>query len=277
MQTVRVAHSPDADDAFMFYALANDLVDTEGLQLTHHLSDIQTLNQEAMNGTYELTAISFHAYPKVKDRYALLTVGSSVGDAYGPVLVAREPLTKADLADKVIAVPGELTTAFLALKIWEPSLKTINVPFNEIQEGVKSGQYDAGVIIHEGQLTYAQEGLHKVVDLGEWWFEDTNLPLPLGGNAIRKDLGPELMQRIGRVFKRGVDYSLSHREEALEYAMQFGRGLQVEKADRFVAMYVNQRTLNADEEVRKAVKLLLWRGHGIGLIPEKIDPEFVDL
>lgn len=274
---IRVAHSPDSDDAFMFWALAKDRVDTEGLTFTHHLTDIETLNREAMKGTYELTAISYHAYAKIADKYALLNVGSSIGDKYGPVVIAKRKMTKEELKNVTVAVPGELTTAYLALKIWEPSLKTEVVPFDQIMEKVAAGEYEAGLIIHEGQLTYRREGFEKVVDLGEWWFEETNLTLPLGGNAIRLDLGDELIQKIGRVLKRSIEYGLAHREEALEYAKQFSRGLDDKLTDEFVGMYVNDMTLDADVEIRKAVKLLLWRGQGIGLISEKIEPVFVDV
>lgn len=274
---IRVAHSPDSDDAFMFWALAKDRVDTEGLTFTHHLTDIETLNREAMKGTYELTAISYHAYARIHDKYALLNVGSSIGDKYGPVVIAKRKMTRDELKNVTVAVPGELTTAFLALKIWEPSLKTEVVPFDQIMEKVAAGEYEAGLIIHEGQLTYRREGFEKVVDLGEWWFEETNLTLPLGGNAIRLDLGDELIQKIGRVLKRSIEYGLAHREEALEYAKQFSRGLDDKLTDEFVGMYVNDMTLNADVEIRKAVKLLLWRGQGIGLIPEKVEPVFVDV
>jgi 1,4-dihydroxy-6-naphthoate synthase len=274
---IRVAHSPDSDDAFMFYALAQDKVDTEGLTFTHQLTDIETLNREAMKGTYELTAISYHAYAYVRDKYDILTVGSSVGDKYGPVVVAKEAFSKEELKSKVVAIPGKMTTAYLALKIWEPSIETVEVPFDEIMEGVISGQYDAGLIIHEGQLTYPEMGLKKVVDLGEWWFEDTNLTLPLGGNAIRRDLGPELIQKIARVLKRSIEYGLAHRQDALDYSMQFARGLEKAQADKFVGMYVNEMTLDADEEIQKAVKLLLWRGQGIGVIPEKVEPQFVSI
>jgi 1,4-dihydroxy-6-naphthoate synthase len=274
---IRVAHSPDSDDAFMFWALAHDKVDTEGLTFEHTLTDIETLNQEAMKGTYELTAISYHAYAKVYDKYALLNVGSSIGDKYGPVVIAKKPLTKEALKNVVVAVPGEMTTAYLALKIWEPELKTQVVPFDQIMERVESGEFQAGLIIHEGQLTYQKQGFVKVVDLGEWWFEETNLTLPLGGNAIRLDLGDEMIQKIGRVLKRSIEFGLKHREEALDYALQFARGLDRETANEFVGMYVNEMTLDADVEIRKAVKLLLWRGYGIGMIPEKVEPKFVDV
>jgi 1,4-dihydroxy-6-naphthoate synthase len=274
---IRVAHSPDSDDAFMFWALAHHKIDAEGLTFEHILTDIETLNKEAMKGTYELTAISYHAYAHVYDKYAILNVGSSVGDKYGPVVIAKKPFTKDELKKVTVAVPGEMTTAYLALKIWEPELKTEVVPFDQIMERVESGEFEAGLIIHEGQLTYQQQGFTKVVDLGEWWFEECNLTLPLGGNAIRRDLGPEMIQKIGRVLKRSIEHGLKHREEALDYALQFARGLDKKTADEFVGMYVNEMTLDADVEIRKAVKLLMWRGHGVGVIKEKIEPEFIDV
>lgn len=274
---IRVAHSPDSDDAFMFWALAHHKIDAEGLTFEHILTDIETLNKEAMKGTYELTAISYHAYAHVYDKYAILNVGSSVGDKYGPVVIAKKPFTKEELKKVTVAVPGEMTTAYLALKIWEPELKTEVVPFDQIMERVESGEFEAGLIIHEGQLTYQQQGFTKVVDLGEWWFEECNLTLPLGGNAIRRDLGPEMIQKIGRVLKRSIEHGLKHREEALDYALQFARGLDKKTADEFVGMYVNEMTLDADVEIRKAVKLLMWRGHGVGVIKEKIEPEFIDV
>ncbi|MBY0404277.1 MAG: ABC transporter substrate-binding protein [Cyanobacteria bacterium] len=272
---IRVAHSPDSDDAFMFYALAENKVDTEGLTFTHQLTDIETLNHEAMKGTYELTAISYHAYAFIKDKYAILSVGSSVGDKYGPIVISKNPMSLDELKTKKVAIPGKLTTAYLALKIWCPEIETVVVPFDQIMERVQSGEFEAGLIIHEGQLTYKEEGLHKVIDLGEWWFEECNLTLPLGGNAIRRDLGPELIQKIARVLKRSIEYGLHHREEALAHCMKYARGLTTQQADRFVGMYVNDMTLDADLEIQKAVKLLLWRGHGIGLIPEKIIPDFI--
>lgn len=275
--TIRVAHSPDADDAFMFWALAKNKIDTGNLRFEHVLCDIETLNREALNCTYELTAISYHAYAHIADKYALLSTGSSVGDRYGPVLVARDALSQEALRKGRVAIPGEWTTAYLALKLWDNELNTVQVPFDEIQPRVKAGEFEAGLIIHEGQLTYRQEGLTKIVDLGEWWFDDTNLPLPLGGNAIRKDLSPEMMQDIGRLLKESVAYGLEHMDEALDYAMGFGRGLERSQVRRFVDMYVNRMTLASDSEIRKAVKLLLWRGQGIGLIPTKIEPEFIDV
>lgn len=274
---IRVAHSPDSDDAFMFYGLAHDKVDTEGLTFTHQLTDIETLNQEALKGTYELTAISYWAYPFVKDQYALLDVGQSIGDKYGPVVIGKIPLNKEDLKDTVIAVPGDKTTAYLALKLWFPEAKTQVVPFDQIMERVESGEFKAGVIIHEGQLTYQDQGFQKIVDLGEWWFESTNLPLPLGSNAVRLDLGEEVIAKVGRVLKRSIEYGLAHRQEALDYALQFSRGLERDKADEFVGMYVNDMTLFADTEIRKAVRLLYNMAFGLGLLSEKIDPVFIDV
>lgn len=274
---IRIAHSPDADDAFMFYGLAAGKVDPEGLTFEHHLVDIQTLNQEALKGTYELTALSYAAYPAVAEKYALLTVGSSIGDKYGPVLVAKEKFTKDQVKTKKIAVPGNLTTAYLALKLWEPSLQTVEVPFNEILDRINSGEFEAGVIIHEGQLTYAEEGFKKIVDLGEWWFETTNLVLPLGGNAIRRDLGPELIQKVARVLKASIAYGLEHREEALAGALKYARGLDPKKADAFVGMYVNDYTLDAGIHVQRAVRLMLSMGHGLGIIPNAVDPDFIGL
>lgn len=272
---IRVAHSPDSDDAFMFWAMVEGHVDTEGLTFSHQLSDIETLNQAAKKGTYELTAISFYAFPFIQDQYDVLTCGSSVGNKYGPVVIANTKLHRQDLIGKTIAIPGELTTAHLALKVWLPEAKTEVVPFDQIMDKVKDGTYVAGVIIHEGQLTYPQEGFTKVVDLGEWWFEEANLPLPLGGNAIRKDLGRELQLKVARVLKRSIEYGLAHRKEAIAYAQQFSRGLSDEKTDRFIAMYVNEHTLEADLEVQKAVRLLLFRGHAIGMLPEKPEIHFV--
>lgn len=272
---IRVAHSPDSDDAFMFYGLASEAIDMEGLSFTHQLVDIETLNREAFKGTYELTAISYHAYAHINDKYALLDTGASIGDKYGPVLIAKGPLTKEDLKGKKVAVPGHLTSAYLAAKIWEPTLETEEVPFDQIMERVNSGEFIAGVIIHEGQLTYAAEGFTKIVDFGEWWFNNFNLPLPLGANAIRRDLGPEMMAKIARVLKRSIEYSLANREAALDYAMQFSRGLPRDKADTFVGMYVNDMTLKTTDEIKRAVRLMLNIGHDIGVIPNKVDPEFI--
>lgn len=272
---IRVAHSPDADDAFMFYALAHDKVDTEGLRFEHTLTDIETLNREAERATYELTALSYHAYAYVHTQYVLLDVGASIGDKYGPVLVARQALSKEDLAGRPVAVPGERTTAYLALKLWEPSLQTVVMPFDTIQDAVARGDVAAGLIIHEGQLTYPALGLKKVVDLGQWWFDAVNLPLPLGANAIRRDLGDEVIRRVGRALKRSIQYALDHREEALDYALTFARGLRRDDADRFVGMYVNAMTLHTGADIRRAARLLLYMGAGAGILPAKIDPEFV--
>lgn len=277
---IRVAHSPDADDAFMFYALAEDKVDTEGLRFEHILTDIETLNHEAFKGTYELTALSYHAYAHLADKYAILPVGSSIGDKYGPVLISADAsLTKERLQQEkiVVAVPGRLTSAYLSLKLWLPEIETVEMPFDAIMPAVKEGKVAAGVIIHEGQLTYASLGLHKIVDLGEWWFDTTNLVLPLGCNGIRKDLGMELMRKIGRVLYRSVAWGLENRTEALEGCQKYAGDLPPEKTDRFVGMYVNQHTLHADNEVRKAVKLMLWMGADFGIIPKKVEPEFIEL
>lgn len=279
MTVIRVAHSPDADDAFMFYALAHHKVDTEGLTLEHVLKDIETLNREAEQGTYELTAMSYHAYAHLHRQYAIFPVGSSIGDKYGPVVVANQPLTTTELVEGNLAIasPGGWTSAHLALKLWLPEANTVFMPFDRIQDAVQSGEVAAGVIIHEGQVTFADEGFHKVVDLGEWWFETTNLVLPLGCNGIRKDLPPELVQKLGRVLYRSVKWALDNREEALAGCMQYARGLSSEQADRFVGMYVNDMTLAMHPEIKKAVKLMLFMGHGMGLIPEKIEPEYVEL
>lgn len=276
MQEIHVAHSPDSDDAFMFWALAHDKVDTEGLKFVHHLSDIQTLNEAAKEGKYELTAISYYAYPFLQDKYALLTCGSSIGNKYGPVVISKTPLNQVDLEGKTIAIPGEMTTAYLALKIWYPEAKTEVVPFDQIMEKVEDGTYVAGLIIHEGQLTYQQRGFYKVVDLGEWWFQECNLTLPLGGNAIRRDLGEEVIQKVARVLKRSIECGLANRKEALDYAKTFARGLDESLIDRFVGMYVNEMTVEANMEVQKAVRLLLFRGYGIGLLPEKPEIDFIN-
>jgi 1,4-dihydroxy-6-naphthoate synthase len=274
--TIRVAHSPDSDDAFMFWALSTGRVDTEGLRYAHVLKDIETLNREAESGTYEVTALSFHAYAFLSGRYALLPHGASFGDGYGPVLVAREGFTAADLADATVAIPGERTTAALALRLWRRDLRTRVMPFDAIQPAVAGGEVPAGLLIHEGQLTYAEEGLAKIVDLGEWWKAETGLPLPLGGNGVRKDLGPGLAARISRHLRASIAYGLAHRDEGLAHAERFSRGLAREKTDRFVGMYVNDWTLDYGEAGRRAVALLLERGHDAGLLPRRVVPEFVE-
>ncbi len=273
---ISLAHSPDSDDAFMFYGLASGHVPSPGLEVEHVLTDIETLNREAMQGRHEVTAISFHAYPYVADKYALMPCGGSIGDGYGPLLVAREPLPLAELAGRTIAVPGTLTTAFLALKLAVPSCQTRVAPFDQILEEVHSGRADVGLIIHEGQLTYGGLGLQKILDLGAWWKDETGLPLPLGGNAVRRDLGPELMKSLTRLVRDTVRYSLAHRDEALAYAMQFARGMQTGIADRFVGMWVNDMTLEMGPRARQAVELLLSRGHAAGVIPRHVDVDFVE-
>jgi 1,4-dihydroxy-6-naphthoate synthase len=275
-QRITVAHSPDADDAFMFYALAQGKVGDPDLEFVHVLQDIQTLNERAFRGEYEVTAVSFHAYAYLADRYALLPHGASMGDGYGPMIVARAPLSPEALRGKRIAVPGRLTTAVLALDLWCPGLDQTVVPFDQIPDAVLANRVDAGLIIHEGQVTYQNQGLHKVVDLGEWWKGETGLPLPLGGNVIRKDLGPALMRRVSRLLRESIQYGLAHRTDALSHAMQYGRDLDASLADRFVGMYVNHWTLDYGEPGRQAVRLLLRRGHERGILPLPIEPEFVE-
>jgi len=269
MTLIRVAHSPDSDDAFMFYALANDLIDTGDLRFEHVLSDIETLNKAAFDGTYEVTAVSVHAYAHLGEKYALLGSGASMGDGYGPVLVAREPVTGEELAEMKVAIPGRLTSAALALKMWNPSLQTVIYGFDEIMPAVQSGEVDAGVVIHEGQLTWRDEGFAKIVDLGVWWAEETGgLPLPLGGNVIRRDLGTEMCARAAALLKASIEYSLANRDKALDYALDYGRGLDRDKADRFVGMYVNDLTVDYGERGRTAMKTFLERAFAEGLIPK---------
>ena len=275
-RTIHVAHSPDSDDAFMFYALAEGKVDTEGLNYVHELQDIESLNQRALRGELEVTAVSIHAYAYLADRYALLPHGSSMGDKYGPRLVSRTKQTRADVKGKRIAIPGPLTTAYLALKLYEPDFVAVPTPFDEIEDAVVDGTVDMGLLIHEGQLTFGERGLHLIADMGEWWFGETGLPLPLGGNVVRKDLGAELVQKISRHLRASIAYGLEHRTKALDHAMQYARGLDRGKADTFVGMYVNQWTLDYGPRGREAVKLLLKRGHRAGIIPHEVDVEFVD-
>ncbi len=275
-RTITVAHSPDSDDAFMFYGLATHKLDTGDLHFTHVLKDIQTLNEEARRGTYDVTAISFHAYAYISDKYALLPHGASIGDNYGPIVVSREQVAPSDLSKLKIAVPGTLTSAFLALRIFEPNFDYEVVPFDQIIEAVQDGRCDAGLLIHEGQLFYEQKDLRKVLDLGEWWHERTGLPLPMGGNAIRRDLGPEVMRKVSGYLKESVRYSLEHREDALAYAMQFARDMEPELADRFVAMWVNELTLDYTERGREAVRRLLAEGHERGIIPHSVEVDFVE-
>jgi 1,4-dihydroxy-6-naphthoate synthase len=261
----------------MFYALATNKIDTGDLEFEHVLKDIQTLNEEARKGTYDVTAISFHAYAYVTDKYALLPHGASIGDNYGPVVVANHELDPADLSKLKIAVPGTLTSAFLALSIYTPDFRCEVVPFDQIIEAVTSGKCDAGLLIHEGQLFYDSLGLHKVLDLGEWWHEHTGgLPLPMGGNVIRRDLGRDTIREVSSLLKESIQYSLDNREDALAYAMQFARDMDPALADRFVAMWVNDLTLDYGERGREAVRRLLSEGHERGIIPHAVDIEFVD-
>ena len=269
MTLIRVAHSPDSDDAFMFYALANGLIDTGDLKFEHVLSDIETLNRAAFDGTYEVTAVSIHAYAHLDDRYALLGSGASMGDGYGPVLVAREPADAVRLSAMKVAIPGRLTSAALALNMWNPSLQTVVYGFDEIMPAVQAGEVDAGVVIHEGQLTWREEGFEKIVDLGVWWAEETGgLPLPLGGNVIRRDLGAETCERAAALLKASIEYSLANREQALDYALDYGRGLDRDQADRFVGMYVNRLTVDYGERGRRAVRSFLDRAFAERLIPK---------
>ncbi|MBI2833145.1 MAG: ABC transporter substrate-binding protein [Acidobacteria bacterium] len=272
---ITVAHSPDSDDAFMFYGLASGALQTGGLQIEQVFADIQALNHAALEGKYDVTAVSFHAYAHLVDRYALLPHGASMGDRYGPVLVAREE-GRAPLERSRIAVPGTLTTAYLVLRLYMPRFDYVVMPFDRIQPAVRDGEVEAGLLIHEGQLTYQEEGLRKVVDLGEWWAELTDgLPLPLGGNVIRRDLGPSIISEVSRLLRESIRYALSHRTEAVTYAQQFGRGLDRERTDRFVRMYVNELTLDYGERGCAAVARLFEEAFGRGLIPRRVPVEFV--
>jgi 1,4-dihydroxy-6-naphthoate synthase len=273
-KTIRVAHSPDSDDAFMFYALSQNKLDTGHLSFVHELSDIESLNRRALEGELEVSAVSIHAYAYLADKYALLSSGSSMGDRYGPRLVAKEAMGK-DLRGKTVAVPGERTTAFLVLKLYEPQVEHVVVPFDEIMDHVARGGADAGLLIHEGQLTHESEGFMLIEDLGEWWHGETGLPLPLGGNVVRRDLGEETMREVARLVKSSIRYALDHREEALAYALNYARDLPPEKADTFVSMYVNEWTLDYGETGRKAIQTLLSRGYEAGIIPHKVEVELV--
>jgi len=286
-RTIHVAHSPDSDDAFMFYALAEGKIDTGDLRYVHELSDIESLNRRALNGELEVTAVSIHAYAYIADRYALLNSGSSMGDGYGPRLVGRTAPPPAPshgqageppgrpAAGKRIAVPGKLTTAYLALKLFQPDIEEVVIPFDQIEAAVRDGQVDLGLLIHEGQLTYQDEGLHRWADLGEWWLGETGLPLPLGGNVVRRDLGPAVVAQVAQDLKASIVYALEHRQPALEHAKRFNRGIGDERTDRFVGMYVNQWTVDYGERGRQAVRELLRRGHEAGIIPHPVGVEFV--
>jgi len=269
-----VAHSPDSDDAFMHYGLEGGKVPSEGLTFEHLLADIETLNRAAFEGKYEVSAVSFHAYAHLADKYLLLPHGSSMGDNYGPIVVARHD-SPASLDDVTVAIPGLLTTAFLALRLFKPDVKYDVMPFDQIQDAVRDGRVAAGLLIHEGQLTYGDDGLKKIVDLGEWWSDRTSgLPLPLGGNVIRRDLGAEMVAKVSRILHASIAYALAHRDEALDYALQFGRGLDRTKADRFVGMYVNELTLDYGERGRTALQRLLDEAHAEGILPKRIAVEF---
>jgi 1,4-dihydroxy-6-naphthoate synthase len=276
MTTIHVAHSPDSDDAFMFYALAAGKIDTEGLTYVHQLQDIETLNHRAMRGELEVTAVSIHAYAYLSDRYALLPHGASMGDRYGPRLVARTPMRREEIRGKRIAIPGMLTSAYLAMRMFEPDFEAVVTPFDQIEDAVIQGKTDLGLLIHEGQLTFAEQGLHLLQDLGEWWYGETGLPLPLGGNVVRKDLGAGLTQKISRHLHDSIAYGLEHRSAALDHSMQFARGLDRSKADTFVGMYVNDWTLDYGERGRRAVRDFLQRGVQAGLITKPVTVEFVD-
>ena len=277
VRDISIAHSPDSDDAFMFYGLATNKIRVPGYRFTHTLTDIETLNQRAQHEAfYDVTAISFHAYPYVQDNYTLMGCGGSVGEGYGPMIVASRNLSHADLGKIKIAVPGTLTTAFLALKVFNPALETEVVPFDQIIPSILAGKYDAGLIIHEGQLTYAHSGLYKVLDLGVWWRETTGLVLPLGGNAIRRSLGANVHKILSQALRDSINHALDHREPALEYAMQFARDLDTTLASRFVAMYVNERTLDYGADGREAIRKLLELGYERGVISVKPNVDFVD-
>jgi 1,4-dihydroxy-6-naphthoate synthase len=276
VREIKIAHSPDSDDAFMFYGLATNKVRVPGYKFTHTLTDIEALNHRAMTDQfYDVTAISFHAYPYVQENYMLMPCGGSVGDSYGPMIVASRNYTLDEVKKLRIAVPGTLTTAYLTLKLFAPDVQTVTVDFDKIIPAVVSGEFDAGLIIHEGQLTYGRDGLTKILDLGVWWNELTGLPLPLGGNAIRRSLGHEVQVTTTQALRESIQYALDHREAALEYAMQFARDLEPSMANRFVGMYVNERTLNYGDDGREAIRKLLDMGYERGIIPHKANVDFV--
>jgi 1,4-dihydroxy-6-naphthoate synthase len=281
-RVIRVGHSPDPDDAFMFHALANGRIDTAGYEFRHELVDIETLNRRALRGELELTAVSVHAYAYLCDKYLLCPCGASMGDGYGPLVVARGPQPAGSWGDVTVAVPGTLTSAFLALRLYVGSdFRHVVVPFDRILDAVEQGQYegarvDAGLVIHEGQLTYAERQLHRVIDLGAWWKQQTGLPLPLGANAIRRDLGPQVIRDVNGLLRQSIEYALSHRDEALDYALRFGRDLDRPRAEQFVGMYVNRWTVDFGPQGRRAVALLLSQGHAAGVIPHAVQPEFAE-
>ena len=272
---IKLAHSPDSDDAFMFYALATNRVKAPGLKFSHVLADIETLNQAADRETYDVTAISFSAYAFLREKYVLLDCGASFGENYGPLVVANHPMKREELVGARIGIPGLRTSAYLTMRLFEPKFEAVPIAFDQIIPAVRAGTVDAGLIIHEGQLQFPELGMHKVVDLGQWWMETTKLPLPLGGNAVRRALGPDTGRRISRAIRESVAYGLEHREEALNYAMQFARDMDPELADKFVGMYVNKWTLGYGERGRTAVQLLLDRGYQAGLLPGPAIAEFL--
>ena len=269
------AHSPDSDDAFMFYALATRKIRSSTVEFRHVLGDIQSLNQKARHGEYELTAISYHAYPYVADKYTLMAAGSSVGDGYGPMLVATRPMAPEELKGKRIAIPGKLTTAYLTLRLMQPDFIPVDVPFDQILDAVRENRAEAGLVIHEAQLTYSRGGFHNVIDLGRWWKDTYNLPLPLGANALRRDLSRETGSECCRLMRESIQYALDHRDESLVYAMQFARDMEATLAEKFVGMYVNHYTVDCGELVPKAAQKLLDLGHEAGLIPHRVSLEFV--
>ena len=276
VREITIAHSPDSDDAFMFYGLATNKVRVPGFKFTHTLTDIETLNQKAIHESfYDVTAISFHAYPYLQENYALMACGGSVGEGYGPMIVSSRPFTLDEVKKQRIAIPGELTTANLTLKLFAPEIETEIVPFDRIIPEVLAGNFTAGLIIHEGQLTYAQEGLRKILDLGQWWREQTGLPLPLGGNAIRRSLGEKTMLTVTQALRDSIQHGLDHREAALSYAMQFARDLDENLANKFVGMYVNERTLSYGEDGKEAIRKLLAMGHERGIIPHPVKVDFI--
>ena len=273
---IKLAHSPDSDDAFMFYALATHKLSTPGYKYTHILSDIQSLNEAALTETYDVTAVSFAAYPSLRDKYVLLDCGASFGEGYGPIVVSSKSLKPQDLKGKRIGVPGLKTSAYLTMKLFEPDFEAVVMPFDKIMEAVKNDMVEAGLLIHEGQLFFPQLGLHRIVDLGVWWQERTGMPLPLGGNAVRRSLGPDLGRLISRTIRDSVSYGLEHREEALNYAMQFAREMDTELADKFVGMYVNKWTLGYGDKGKKAVRELIEQGSAAGLLPGPPTVEFLE-
>ncbi len=269
------AHSPDSDDAYMFYGLATKKIRSKFVNFKHVLDDIQTLNRKAMVGEYELTAISYHAYPYVADKYYVMASGSSVGDGYGPMIVSNHPMASTDLKGKRIAIPGKMTTAFLTLSIFQPDFIPVEVPFDKILDAVKDGAADAGLVIHEAQLTYARGGFHQIIDLGKWWKKTYDMPLPLGCNVLRRDLSPEVRAESCRLMRESIQYALDNHEEALSYAMQFARDMEADLATKFVGMYVNHYTVDAGDIIPKAAQQLLDMGHDIGLIPNRVQLEFI--